>query len=116
MAVSWKKDYGILWENGSRMACPICRNANSTYGSSKVSTDGAMILRYRKCKTCGEQWQTVELDADMFIDLLDAEDMNDERGDSLSNGLLALSNIKDALSRAAETLGAAERILKGQDA
>lgn len=40
------------------MKCPSCKaHVSEVYGTEKLS---AQILRYRRCRTCGQRWRTTE--------------------------------------------------------
>ena len=68
----WRKRYGIVW-GGSKLTCPECGSSNIRSSFGQTSEDGAMRLRYKICSKCGASWQTVECDADRYLDLLEAE-------------------------------------------
>lgn len=72
IGILWR-EYGIRWDVKSSLICPKCDSRRCGVTGAKVSTDGAMRRRYRVCKSCGHRWQTVELDVERFVDLLNAE-------------------------------------------
>jgi transcriptional regulator NrdR family protein len=48
------------------MECPICRG-NSKIEDSVNNRDH--VVRYRLCQCCDHRWKTIEVDADMLINL-----------------------------------------------
>lgn len=114
MSISWAKRYGIVWSRTKKkMACPICGTEGALVTSGALSSDGAMRLRHRRCAHCGERWKTVEIDADRFVDLLEAEEQIDEYRQKVKSGIQQIDRVKGILYMAVDASEAFDEILRG---
>lgn len=74
MGKHWTRQYGIVLDKNMRLVCPDCGKPELIQTGRYVSSDGALMERYKTCKNCGFSFSSVEIDTTRFVDLLEAED------------------------------------------
>lgn len=100
MAIKWKQQYGIEWINNKSFSpCPKCNHNPSKVLNVQSDINRYIKMRRYQCEKCGENWATIECDAERYVDLLDTE-----------NTVAGAMNMETTLNKIIDTISASGMI------